>query len=157
MTATDGMDPAIQLFEWSVSDTNRPPVWSDPGPQAHDEDESVSLQLQASDPDLEDVVSYDAPGLPEGLSLDSGSGWITGEIGYQAADDGPVYAITATATDGEAIVELALGWTVTDQAPPPQVPTLPGSILLGIAALLGASGLWRSRRRASPSERRETI
>ena len=46
-----------------------------------------------------DGLTYSASGLPTGLSINSGTGLISGTIGNQAADGSP-YTVTVSASDG---------------------------------------------------------
>ncbi len=144
-TATDGVAPVDQIFSWTVANTNRPPVWIDPGAQQHDEGSVVSLQLDAPDADLEDTVTFGIVGLPAGLSLDSATGLIEGTIAYSAYDDGPVYAVTASASDGTVSVDQGFSWTI-DAGSPPEVPLLPTWLRLALVVLLGLGGVAAVRR-----------
>src|SRR5205823_2511087 len=56
---------------------------------------SVSLSVYANQPDG-DPLSYDATGLPNGLSIDPDTGIISGTID---PDEGGKYSVTVTATD----------------------------------------------------------
>ena len=145
-TATDGNDPADQLFSWTVTNTNRAPAWNDPGGQTNDEGDAISLQLSAPDPDVGDSVSYSAAGLPQGLSVNPSTGLVTGSIGYDAFEDGPVYVVTATASDGTASVDQMFSWTVNDVVPP-TLPALPLPLVGGLALLLGGAGIAATRGR----------
>jgi hypothetical protein len=110
LTATDSSDPADQALQWTVTNVNRAPVWTDPGPQASDENESIALATNATDPDGEDV-DYSATGLPPGLSIDTETGAITGVLSDTSAG---VHNVTLTATDGNDATQLAVEWTVTE-------------------------------------------
>ncbi|WP_424315794.1 putative Ig domain-containing protein [Haloferula sp.] len=80
-----------------------------------------------------DVVSYSVnPALPSGLSLDSGSGMISGTpVEVSSAAD---YEITATNVFGSTSVDLMIGVVV----PPPDVLLVVGSLILnaGDSAIL---------------------
>jgi len=126
-TADDGVDgPSEQPFTWTVANTNRSPVWSDPGPQADAEGDPVSLLLAAPDPDG-DSVTYTAVGLPPGLAVESGTGEVHGTLDYASAG---VYSVVATASDGSAPVEQPFAWTVANTNREP-VWTDPGPQLFG--------------------------
>ena len=145
-TASDGVAPVDQVFGWTVTNTNRPPVWVDPGPQQHEEGEVVSLQLDATDLDPEDTVTFTAVGLPAGLAVDPGTGLIDGTVAQGAHDDGPVHSVTASASDGTASVDQVFSWTI-EAAAPPEVPMLPAWLRLGLLVLLGLGGILAMRRR----------
>jgi large repetitive protein len=103
-----------KTFEWTVTDTNRGPEPVAPSPlPSHAEGATVSLQIQASDPDG-DGLSYAAAGLPTGLSI-SATGMVTGTVSYEAYT-GSVYPVTITVTDEGSPpvpVDLEFNWTIT--------------------------------------------
>ena len=108
---------AVQ-FQWTVTVSNTPPSVTNPGAQSNDEGDTVSLQIQATDPDV--PLSYAATGLPSGLMIDTGTGEISGTIDADAA--GPTGTTTAmvevTATDNlGADASVQFDWTVTNPAP----------------------------------------
>ncbi|MCP3972947.1 MAG: hypothetical protein GY720_00475, partial [bacterium] len=89
----------IDTFTWTVTDLNQPPVFDqDIGDQADAEGSAVSLSAAATDPDGGDLLTYAAIGLPPGLTIDDGSGLISGTIDYSASSGSP-FAVTITATD----------------------------------------------------------
>ena len=114
-------------YEWyaTVSDgqvTTTSPVWrfttgtpdsapsvTNPGPQTSAEGASVSLQIQATDPDG-GTLSYSASGLPAGLSINPGTGLISGTVEFGAA---PTNNATVTASDGTLTGSASFTWTVT--------------------------------------------
>ncbi len=91
---------------------NAPPVWTDPGPLDHQEGESVSITLLATDPNG-NAVSYTSTPLPPGLTLASATGRITGTLDYTAAAGSP-YTIVATADDGTHTTDQSFDWTVAN-------------------------------------------
>ncbi len=58
---------------------NSSPVLTNPGPQTSTEGESIALSLSASDLDG-DTLTYNATGLPAGLSINGSTGAITGIV-----------------------------------------------------------------------------
>src|SRR5207302_779687 len=68
-----------QAFLWTVTNTDRPPTVTNPGPQSSYTGNAVSLAVAAADPDGEQL-SYSATGLPPGLSVDGSGGTITGTV-----------------------------------------------------------------------------
>ncbi|MDJ0924236.1 MAG: putative Ig domain-containing protein [Acidimicrobiia bacterium] len=128
ITATDDGIPnlsAVDTFTWTVSESNRPPVFDqDLLDRIDAEGAPISLSAAATDPDSGDIVTYGATGLPPGLSIDPGSGLISGTIDYNAAAGSP-YAVTITATDNgtppESAVPDTFTWTVNNTNRPPVI------------------------------------
>ncbi|MGK0547995.1 putative Ig domain-containing protein, partial [Halomonas cupida] len=77
---------------------------------------------QFTDVDTDDTLTYSATGLPEGLTIDSGTGEISGTLGDSASQGGPDgdgnYSVTVTATDpqGETATST-FTWTVNNLDP----------------------------------------
>ena len=81
--------------------------------------EIISLDLSGffSDPDVSDVLSYSAAGLPAGLTIDSATGIISGTIASSASAAGP-YAAMVTGQDASGLfVSLSFTWNVTNPVP----------------------------------------
>ena len=129
VTATDDGSPNLDtdvVFTWTVTDTNRAPVVTDPGDQSDAEGDAVSLAVVGSDPDS-DSITWSASGLPDGLSIDSGSGVISGTVAFTAGSGAP-HSATVTATDDGSpnmATDVVFTWTVTDTNRAPVV-TDPG-------------------------------
>jgi hypothetical protein len=126
----DSVPPLSDLvkFEWVVSPGNVPPVLVNPGPQENAEGDSVSLQVEASDPDEGDTLTYSASGLPDGLTIGPATGLISGTISYDASASSP-YTTTLTVTDDGSpqLTDTAVfNWTVTNTNRLPEVVN-PGS------------------------------
>src|SRR5262249_49907537 len=64
-----------------------------------------------------------ASGLPPGLSIDSGTGLISGTLPFTAAGN---YSVTVTASDGSLSDSASFNWRVLDTDRPPVV-TNPGN------------------------------
>jgi hypothetical protein len=114
--ANDGTaDSAAATVSLTVTPTPDAPAVIDPGNQTSAEGASVSLQIQASDPDG-DALTYSATGLPAGLSIGSGTGTISGTVAFGAA---PTNNVTVTVTDGSLTGMASFVWAVTNtnQAP----------------------------------------
>ncbi len=95
-----------------------PPVFDqDLGDRTDAEGAVIAISATATDPGGGTVV-YSATGLPPGVSIDSGSGQITGTIGYTAAAGSP-YSTKITATVGAQTADDTFTWTVTDTNRPP--------------------------------------
>ncbi len=102
-TVSDGSLSATQSWRWTIeaappsgASGNHPPTVSSPGDKAGVEGQPIApIPVIASDPDG-DVLFYSASGLPEGLSIDAGSGFITG-----TPTSNEEYTVTVTVSDGE--------------------------------------------------------
>src|SRR5262245_30682795 len=106
-------------FTWSTSPTPSPTI-TNPGLRSNAEGDSVSLQVVASDPGNY-PLTYDAIGLPVGLSINSSTGLITGTVGYSDAESlAGSYSPTVMVADGHGgSASASFTWTVsaTDRAP----------------------------------------
>jgi len=126
-TATDATGlSASQTFVWTVSDTPRAPIVTDPPSQSNQEGDIVNLPITASSPDG-DTLSYSAAGLPSGLSIDPTAGVIGGTGGLiggtidytAAATQNGSYNVTVTvsAVDSSrnvlASASQSFSWQVT--------------------------------------------
>ncbi len=125
-----GTNPYVD-FTWTVANTNRAPVITNPpADQTNAENDAVSIQIDASDPDG-DGLTFSAEGLPPGLSIDS-SGLISGTISYDAAAGSPYsYSVVVTVRDnGSPQLEdtASFTWTVTNVNRPPSIDNAPGGI-----------------------------
>jgi hypothetical protein len=98
--------------------SNMPPTLANPGNQSSTTGQPVTLQLQGSDPDLQ-PLTYSATGLPEGLSIQPSTGYISG-TGTKAG----THSVTARASDGQLTASRTFTWTMTAPAPTPDT-TLP--------------------------------
>jgi YVTN family beta-propeller protein len=126
----DAGTPSIaRIVKVNVAATPNPavtPVLVDPGKQAGLLDTPVSLQLSASDPN-DDVLDYAASGLPRGLSIDSGTGVISGTPTAVGS-----YSVAVAASDGLNSDVRYFVWTIARTAAltfypmPPPAPQLAG-------------------------------
>ena len=107
------------VFSNEVSAVAGEPFLTNPGDRSDAEGTAVTLALVASDPDG-DTPSYSAPGL----SLDAGTGDITGTVGVGAAAGSP-YSVTASVSDGGLSSSVSFTWTVSGTNQPPVI-TSPG-------------------------------
>ena len=122
--AADGLGGTMQATATiTVTPVNDAPVVTDPGPQSTPENGSVSLQIVATDAE-QTVLSYVATGLPAGLSIDSGTGLITGAVACGASSGSP-YAVSIDVDDlAGGITPIAFTWTVTGQVAPAAITDL---------------------------------
>ena len=77
----------------------------------------VSLAIIGSDADG-DGLTWSASGLPDGLTIDSGSGVISGTLSFVAEG---TTTVTVTASDGFLATDVDFDWTVTNTNRPPVV------------------------------------
>ena len=87
--------------------SNAPPTLVNPGNRTSAVGQSVTLQLQGSDPDLE-PLTYSATGLPPGLTLMASTGFISG-----AGTTAGTYSVTARASDGTLTAAQTFTWAMT--------------------------------------------
>ncbi len=100
-------------FTVNVTESNRPPVLTAPGPQTLDELTPLSVTATASDSDLPaNPLTYALVSPPAGMNINAG----TGEINWTPTEaQGPnVYTITVTATDTNAAAINQRQYTVTN-------------------------------------------
>jgi len=120
VTVIDGKGGSDSVsFDWIVDPlppVNTPPVVTNPGNQIGMVGDSISLPVVASDGD-DDTLTFAATGLPNGLSIDSSSGVVSGIAGL----DG-VFSVTVTVDDGNGGTDSASFDWVIDPLPPQNVP-----------------------------------
>ncbi len=103
------------------------PTITNPGNQTSHENDTVSLQIGASDSAGD--LYFGATGLPAGLTINSTTGLISGTLAYTDAEtQGGTYTVTATAYDGgnSSSASTTFTWTVLDTTPAPVLPN-PGN------------------------------
>jgi Putative Ig domain len=105
--ATDGTSSATQTFVWKVTS---PVTVTTPDDQTSSEGDSVSLQIDADA--TSGTLVYAASGLPAGLSIDPGTGEITGTVAAGAADAG-WYFVTVVVSNGTSTTSSAFYWDVS--------------------------------------------
>jgi len=110
-TQTNGLATLVTV-QWLVADLNQEPMPIPPAAQANAEGDGVSLQIVASDPD-DDTLSYAAMNLPDGLTINSVTGLISGTLTYASAG---VHAVIVEVSDGinTPAPQVTFQWTVTD-------------------------------------------
>jgi cold shock CspA family protein len=111
-----------QLVTIDLPRLNQSPTVTNPGDQVSSEGAEITLTIKATDPDaLGDTLRFSAAELPAGLSIDSVTGVIAGEIDYEAAGGSP-YTVTVTATDNGSPQKSdteSFEWTVDETNRPP--------------------------------------
>jgi hypothetical protein len=84
----------------------------DVGDRSSAEGEAVTLPVGATDPDG-DPLTFAATGLPPGVSIDGGTGLVSGTIAAGAAGSSP-FAVSITVRDGASVDATdTFSWTVT--------------------------------------------
>jgi YVTN family beta-propeller protein len=103
------------------------PSLSNPGNRAGTVGRALTLQLVASDPN-NDELGFGASGLPDGLTLNESTGFISGTATLAGS-----YHVVVAASDGLNGVTQSFTWTIADPAPleveppPAPAPQLAGS------------------------------
>ncbi len=117
VTAFDGTDSSSgRSFKVTVTEKpNGAPQLTRPENQSAAEGEEVSLQIKATDPDDGDTLTYEATGLPEGLSIDPDTGEVSGTIASGAAQNSP-YTVEVTVSDGADSATESFQFEVTESA-----------------------------------------
>ena len=102
----------IQIAAYATENmTNRPPVVVNPGKIFFFEGAAASLQINATDLDPDDVLTYSIKGLPASLMLQPSTGQISGTV---EADPG-VYPVTVSVSDGrEGVTDATFDIEVLD-------------------------------------------
>jgi hypothetical protein len=97
-------------FRAAAGTLNHAPALSLIPDQTGVEATTASLQLVGSDPDG-NPITYNATGLPPGLSINPYTGTISGTFSYTSAG---VHTVTATVSDGSLITSQTFVWTVSN-------------------------------------------
>ena len=104
-TVTDGTAGASQTFPWTVNTVGV----ANPGDQHNVAGDSVSLPITGVDA-ADVALTYSATGLPQGLSINSTTGVISGTVAATATEESD--AVTVTATDGPNSGSTSFAWNV---------------------------------------------
>ena len=129
LSAADEGTPTLTTqvsFVWTVQNTNRVPSVTNPGPQGGAEGQAVSLAVAGSDADGDTLV-WSVTGLPASLTIDPGTGVISGALGFSSSG---AQTVTLRASDDgtpRLFTEVSFTWTVqnTNRAPTLQSPGSP--------------------------------
>ncbi len=140
ITVSDGTSATTTSINWTVNSAITITAIPD---QTNKEGDSVSLHVHASDATSGSTVSYFAAGLPQGLSINSSSGLISGTIALGAGNLGS-FTATITVTDGTSAATTSINWTVnsaiTITAIPDQTNNEGDSVSLHVHASDATSG-----------------
>jgi hypothetical protein len=121
VSVSDGTATASTTFTWTVNHINRPPVLNVTD-QFSVEGQAVSLQIDGSDPD-HDEVRFSMNGLPPSFSINPSTGVITGTFDYDSAG---VFTVNIGLVDlspsGVGLLKT-FRWTVVNKVNGPPVCT----------------------------------
>jgi hypothetical protein len=105
VTASDGTNTATQTFLWTVAQVSL----AMPSDQTNSEGDNVSLQLQGTA--SSGSLTYNASGLPAGLSLNATTGLLSGTLAAGDAANGP-YTVDVSVSNGTVSTSQSFTWTV---------------------------------------------
>jgi hypothetical protein len=111
--ASDGSNSSAPMTSAAVVIVNTDPTFNqDVGDRSSVEGDAVNLPAGAMDADG-DPLTFEATGLPPGLSIDGGTGLVSGTIAAGAAGSSP-FAVSITVRDGASVDATdTFSWTVT--------------------------------------------
>ncbi|MEZ5483577.1 MAG: M36 family metallopeptidase [Lysobacteraceae bacterium] len=112
----DTTDPAVTFTIEVTAVNDDPELVGTLNDQENDEGDAVSLDISVAFSDVDgDDLSFDASGLPAGLSI-SPAGVISGTVDFSAGDDDPSsYTVTITVDDGNGGSTTAqFDWTINN-------------------------------------------
>ena len=113
VTATDAYGSTNKTFAWTVNAL--PPIVAAIPNQTDCEGDDVTIAVSAIDLGGY-TLNYSATGLPSGLSIDSSTGAISGNIAAGEAANGP-YSVQVTAADAYGSANQSFTWTVNYTVP----------------------------------------
>lgn len=115
----------------SIASGNEAPVITQPADQSSLLNAFLSLQVEASDADAGDSLSYAANGLPNGLTLDPSSGIISGfptTVGE--------FAVQLSVTDSNDFIAVStFGWTITSDNQTPVLASIGDQVVDALQSL----------------------
>jgi hypothetical protein len=104
------------------------PSLTNPGDLSATVGQATSVQLHGSDPDGQ-ALTYSASGLPPGLSVMAGTGFVSGT----PATSG-IYPVTASASDGALSDSVSFTWSVAPGSAPPSDTSPPAVTIINPTA-----------------------
>ncbi|MEM9328712.1 MAG: putative Ig domain-containing protein, partial [Bacteroidota bacterium] len=130
INVADGCDPPLVssvTFTWTITLPNLAPEVTSPGDQVSNVGDEIALQIAAQDDAPCTGLSYEATGLPASLSIDPGTGLISGTLLEGDASE-TAYQVQVTVADGcqpPLAQSISFTWTVETPNVAPEV-TSPG-------------------------------
>ncbi|NNC80353.1 MAG: CSLREA domain-containing protein, partial [Acidimicrobiales bacterium] len=121
VTATSSDAPSgNDTFAWTITDTNRPPVVTNPGNQSNTDGDVVSFFVAASDPDTGASLTWSATNLPTGVGINPTTGEISGTVSTLVT---ATLNSSVTVTDGIDNDVVNFDWDVVPSNLPPVITT----------------------------------
>jgi hypothetical protein len=107
-------------FTLTITNTNRSPLVTNPGPKIHTEDQSLSFPILATDQDTVDrgdILTFSATNLPLGISINPVTGVISGTLTLSSSERVNPFA-TVLVNDGKGgVTTVIFRWDVTHNRP----------------------------------------
>jgi sugar lactone lactonase YvrE len=134
--ASDGVAASAPRTSGDVTIVDSRPAFNqDLGNRTSQEGDVISLSAAATDADG-DPLTYEASGLPSGLSIDTATGLISGTIAAGAAAGSP-YSVSVAVREGATPDATdTFTWTVPAPDLPPAAPTGLGAVVSSLAVNL---------------------
>ncbi len=137
-TISDGFLTDTATVFINVQVANNPPIFGqDLLDRTNAEGTLLSLSAPATDADAGDTLTYSATGLPLGLTIDGGSGLITGIVNHAAAASSP-YSVEISVCDDGSPTRCdtdSFTWTIAN------VVTTPPYLVAGVGGTGGGDDL----------------
>lgn len=119
LRASDTYDTTSASFTWTVANTNRTPVVTNPGTQSSYQGVAVAGAIAANDPDG-DPLTFSALNLPPGVAINPSTGALSGTPATVG-----VFTVVVSATDGSMSNEVSFAWSITSPLPRAATPISP--------------------------------
>ncbi len=111
------LDVAPNQFLELREGSSQAPTLTNPGPQANQVNELVTLTIEASDP-TGDLLTFQAVNLPAGLQIDESTGAVTGTLTPESAGS---YTVIVQVSDSWSTISETFAWEVLPPDAPPAV------------------------------------
>ncbi|MFO7932721.1 MAG: LamG-like jellyroll fold domain-containing protein [Bacteroidales bacterium] len=118
ITVTDGETPINQEFTINVANKNDAPEITSTPDLTVNEDEAYSYTIEATDPDVGDVLTYSATTLPDWLSFDTDNHILSGIPENEDVGD---HDVVLEVTDGDTVVKQEFTITVINVNDVPEI------------------------------------
>ena len=113
LTVSDGSLTDTDSFTWTVTEPNVAPVFSTEFTNRTDPEGTVisGFDANASDANPGDTLTYSATNLPSEMTINSGTGVVSGTLSGTSSGS---YAVVLTVSDGTLSDTDSFTWTVTE-------------------------------------------